>query len=344
MWLLLAVVGARCRAQLTLLNVVVPSVVMMLSAVAASVVVVDFGALWWCDRPRWPVPLQVYLDDMMSGFNVSSNTFFNVSRAFLLGGDTMWHTHSSRSLSFFSWHVTVTVNKTITKEDHFRDLPDTARRDSRGNSPHASPDWFEINRLVVSSGLFQVAVRTFLRTTRSTAAISAKATGRRGSGLAPFSARTMDLPTQTVAVPADVRGWSVFWWQLHRQWHPLRRQRAGLGCQGLRSGRVRCQTTAAPACVHATSLIKASVRVTTSTNWEFLSRVPYASALWAARYGPLLGKIKEDGICTPKYNVIGGNGERQKKNDSLTQQSRARERQGKGRRYTRRSAAKVQRK
>ena len=186
MWLLLAVVGARCRAQLTLLNVVVPSVVMMLSAVAASVVVVDFGALWWCDRPRWPVPLQVYLDDMMSGFNVSSNTFFNVSRAFLLGGDTMWHTHSSRSLSFFSWHVTVTVNKTITKEDHFRDLPDTARRDSRGNSPHASPDWFENNRLVVSSGLFQVAVRTFLRTTRSTAAISAKATGRRGSGLAPF--------------------------------------------------------------------------------------------------------------------------------------------------------------
>eukprot|EP01048_Picozoa_sp_COSAG05_P021591 COSAG05_NODE_4024_length_1712_cov_25.190329_2_plen_129_part_00 len=36
------------------------------------------------------------------------------------------------------------------------------------------------------------------------------------------------------------------------------------------------------------------------TQFELLSRVPYQSAAWAAKYGPLLGKIKDDGICTPK--------------------------------------------
>jgi len=36
------------------------------------------------------------------------------------------------------------------------------------------------------------------------------------------------------------------------------------------------------------------------TQFEFLARVPYQSAAWAARYGPLLAKIKDDDICKPK--------------------------------------------
>jgi len=40
------------------------------------------------------------------------------------------------------------------------------------------------------------------------------------------------------------------------------------------------------------------------TNWDFLSRVPYKSAVWAARYGPFLANMTEDSLCTPKYNQI----------------------------------------
>lgn len=39
-------------------------------------------------------------------------------------------------------------------------------------------------------------------------------------------------------------------------------------------------------------------------NYGFLSRVPYQSAAWAARYGPYLANMTTDSLCTPKYNRI----------------------------------------
>ena len=36
------------------------------------------------------------------------------------------------------------------------------------------------------------------------------------------------------------------------------------------------------------------------TNYEFLSRVPYTSALWTKKYGEKLANILNDDICKPK--------------------------------------------